>query len=175
MRIKKEIVLLGIATAWLFVGCDGYHWDMGWSELDHRRGLLLLMGLFVSYVAIQALTLKYQPHAFIVIALIYQPFLKLHLKSLWDIVDIITGIYMVWVIIRISFSEFFESVVFPKLRKRRIHLLVIWSIWLLILIGNHMDNYYPLHFYFWEWLLKIPTLITLGALLICIDELQPKK
>lgn len=171
MRIKKEVVLLGIAAVWLFVGCDGAHW----YPLNYRNGLHLLMDLFVAYTAIQALTLNYQPRTLIAVALIYQPFLEIHLGNLWNIVDVITGIYMIWLIIRISFSEFFESVVFPKLRKNKIHLLVIWSIWLLILIGNHVDHYYPHHFYFWEWLLKIPTLISIGALLICIDELQPKE
>ena len=95
MRIRKEVVLLGIAAVWLFVGCDG-------AYLSHySNGLYLLMDLFVAYTAIQALTLNYQPRTLIAVALIYQPFLKLHLGyHLWNVVDVITGIYMIWLIIR---------------------------------------------------------------------------
>lgn len=133
--MKNVFILLGTAVAWLLVSVDS-HWNYG---------MYSLMRLFIAYVAIQALSLKYRPHILVIIALLYQPIFKIHLdRDLWQTVNVITAIYMIWLIIRIKFSEFCESVLFPKLSENKTVLLFSIA---LILFGINgilicfFDNY----------------------------------
>ena len=159
--MKNVFILLGTAVAWLLVSVDS-HWNYG---------MYSLMRLFIAYVAIQALSLKYQPHILVMIALLYQPIFKIHLdRDLWQTVNVITAIYMIWLIIRIKFSEFCESVLFPEIRKNKeflwVLLLMIFIIGICIYISPSLSVKAmggALHMYLWK---KFPRFFL--GLLLCI-------
>lgn len=171
--MRKEFILLGSAVIWLLVRLRA----LPLSNLLYERGIASLVGLFVAYVAIRSLSLKYQPHILVVIALIYQPFLRIKMSDdLWNIVDIITAVYMIWLIVRIKFSDFFELAVFPNVRKHKVALCTVG----LVLLGMHMlcsiYKYGKYWEYYYCWLTdSYFPFIMFGIFYVCLEELQPKK